>query len=422
MLGATFRARALLAALSLTLFVAPARAQEAAKPTTTEAPALSKEVKEEVLAELEKIVTKQAFVPGVDLVKWPEFVAKQREAIDKAEKDTEFTRAVNSALRDFGISHIRFINPRAAKTRRQTTTIGVGLNGRPEDGGVRVTYVFPKSPAGEAGVKEGDLITLVDGKAPESAAILTGEDGTEVILKVKGADGQEREHKLKRRPYSVSRPDTLRWIGDDAAVIKIHSFAKGYERNAIQQLLTDASKAKYLVLDLRSNGGGAVANLQHLLGLLLPPETEVGTFVNRRTAEMYAEKNGGKVENDPILLAKDASRRYRTRRQPIEPFKGKIAVLINRGSASASEICASALREHLSAPIVGTRSAGAVLASVFGRLPHGYEIQYPISDYVSKNGVRLEKNPILPDVEVTERAEGDKDPAVEKALERLRSK
>jgi carboxyl-terminal processing protease len=407
-----------------------AGAQTAPPPTTPPAvttpvptPAvLTKEQKDEILKSLEEVVTKQAFVPGVDLTKWPEFVTKQREALDKAETENAFTRSVNGALRNFGISHIRFSPPRASTMRRRTIMIGIGVLTRTTNSGLMVTYIFPKSPAETAGIKTGETITLVDGKLPNTPLALQGDNGSEASLKVKGTDGLEREIKLKREPHSLARPDTLTWKGEDTAILKIHSFQRGYERREIERMLGEAGKAKYLVLDLRSNGGGAVNNLNHLLSQLLPEGTEIGTFVSRTTSERYTRDHEGKVETDPIVLAKATTSKFKTRKSAAAaPFPGKIAVLINRGSASASEICAAALREHLKSPVVGVSSAGAVLASVYRRLPHGYEIQYPISDYVTRDGIRLEKNPILPDVEVREPMTEEVDPAVEKALEKLKA-
>jgi carboxyl-terminal processing protease len=407
------------ALLFLIAGLSPAQTSATAAPP---ADALTKERKEEILSALENVVTRQAFVPGVDLAKWPDFLERQREAIDQSEGEADFARAVNAALRNFGISHIRFLPPRVAANRNRTTTVGVGVAARHENDRLVVTQVFAGSPAEQAGLKLGDAILLVDGVAPDSAAVLSGDENTKVTLRVRSADGAEREVRLARATYSIARIDTLTWLDDEAAVLRVHTFNRGYNRAGIEALVQEAAKAKYLVLDLRSNGGGATTNLQHLLSLLMPPNTEIGTFVNRQTATQHAERNGGVVETDPVAIAREARNKYRTRKLEIPPFEGRIAVLINRGSASASEICASALRESRDAVIVGQRSAGAVLASVFRRLPHGYEIQYPVSDYVSKDGVRLERNPIVPDVEITGRAEEGTDPFIEAALARLRAR
>jgi carboxyl-terminal processing protease len=261
----------------------------------------------------------------------------------------------------------------------------------------------------------------VDGKTPTASDALQGDIDTEVALKIRPKDGAEHDVTLKRSRYSVVYSNTISWPTSEAALIKIWSFARGYDRSAIEELMRQAQKAKYLILDLRGNAGGATNNLQHLLSLLMPEDTIIGTFVNRPLYDQYHEAHPDYVETDPVVIAKDSKLHYLTRHLSVDPFKGKIAVLVNRGTASASEIVAWALRENLHVPILGTQSAGAVLASIYHRLPYGYEVQYPISDYVTKNGIRLENHPIIPDVETSESAVDGKDSAVDKAIERLKT-
>ncbi len=391
-------------------------------PATTPPPGervMTKEQREEVLKALGDIIANRAFVPGIDLKKWPEYLEKQREDLDKAEKEVDLSRVVNRALRDFGISHIRFLTPRQAETRNRTSVVSIGVMARIENNTLVVTTVLPKSPAETAGIKQGDVIITVDGKAPESATSLQGEDGSEVKLRVKTGEA-EKEVVVKRARVSTARPETLTWQGDDTAILKIFTFSRGYGRENIETLLKEAgTKAKYLIIDLRSNGGGSTANLQHLLSLFVKPDTAIGTFVGRNTVRDYEKENT--PSTDPIAIAAGAKQRYSTRKLAMEPFAGKVAVLINRGSASASEIFAMGLRETIGSPIIGAKSAGAVLASVFGTLPQGFQIQYPVSDYVSIKGVRLEKNPIVPDVEVTTPAQDGKDLVIEKAVEKLKA-
>jgi carboxyl-terminal processing protease len=95
-------------------------------------------------------------------------------------------------------------------------------------------------------------------------------------------------------------------------------------------------------------------------------------------------------------------------------------VLINRGSASASEICAAALREVAGAKLIGSRTAGAVLASTYARIGD-WELQYPVTDYVTIKGLRLEGNPLQPDEEVSASGNGREDAVLAKALELLRA-
>ncbi len=414
------------ASLALIAVLGLAQTPPTNPPTTTpQVPAgqrvLTAEQKAEVLKELENTILNRAFVPGLDLAKWPEYLEKHREDLDKAERETDLTRVVNVALRDFGISHIRFLTPRQAENRTRTNVVSIGVMARQENNTLVVTTVLPESPAAKEGIKQGDIITLVDGKAPENATVLTGELDSVVKLKVKSGE-VERDLEVKRARVSTARPETLTWVNDETAILRIWTFSNGYGRTNIEKLMTEAKdkNAKYVIVDLRSNGGGSVANLQHLLSLFVKPNTDIGTFVGRNTVREYEKENT--PSGDPVVIAAASKDKYRTRMvRDMKPFEGKVAVLINRGSASASEIFATGLRETIGAPIIGTKSAGAVLASVFRPLPHGFQLQHPVQDYVSIKGVRLEKNPIVPDEEITAANQDGKDLVVEKAMEKLKA-
>lgn len=384
---------------------------------------LTADQKNNVLKSIEETLSTRAFVPGVDFKKWNEFIAKKKEDLDKDTDVNAFARTVNQALRDFGISHCRLQTPRATSQRGKTTSIGSGFMGTIEEKGLRVRRVVDGSPAKEAGIEEKDLILKVNGEKPTKAEAVEGEKGAKFEIEVEKADGSTKKMEIELKEFSIVRKETLTWEGDDTAVLRIYTFSAGYDRTNLENLITEASKkAKYLILDLRSNGGGAVNNLNHLLSLLLPDGTTYGTFVSRRLAENYAkEKPEGPMT--PEAIAEWAPNKTKTRKLPTAPFAGKIGVLINRGSASASEICAAALRETADAKIIGTQSAGAVLSSVFTKLVEGFSIQIPVSDYITVKGVRLEAHPIKPDVEVTAvRKENEADPVIAKALETLRGK
>jgi len=383
---------------------------------------LTSEQKQNVLKSVEETLTTRAFVPGIDFKKWNEFLEKKKEDIDKSTDVASFTRTVNQALRDFGISHCRLQTPRSTSQRGRTTTIGSGFMGTIEEKGLRVRRVVDGSPAKEAGIEEKDLIVKVNGDKPTKADAAEGEKGTKFELDIEKADGSTKQISLELKEFSTVRKETLTWEGDDTAVLRIYTFSAGYDRENIENLITEASKkAKYLILDLRSNGGGAVNNLNHLLSLLLPDETAYGVFVTRRVAEEYAkEKPSGPMT--PEAMAEWAPRKTKTRKLKTPPFAGKMAVLINRGSASASEIAAAALKENADAKVIGTQSAGAVLSSVFQKIAEGFSLQIPVSDYITIKGTRLEAHPIKPDVEVTavRKELTDPDPVIIKAIESLR--
>ena len=247
---------------------------------------LTAEQKTNVLKSLKETLTTSAFVPGVDFKKWSEYLDKKKEEIDRDTDVTSFTKTVNQALRDFGISHCRLQTPRATSQRGKTTTVGSGFAGTVEDKGIRVRRVIDGSPAKDAGIEEKDLIVKVNGEKPTKADAVQGEKGEKFHLDIEKADGSTRQLDVELKEYSIVRKETLTWQGEDTAILRLYTFSTGYDRDNLEALITEASmKAKYLILDLRSNGGGAINNLNHLLSLLLPEGTTYGTFVSRRVAE-----------------------------------------------------------------------------------------------------------------------------------------
>jgi carboxyl-terminal processing protease len=293
----------------------------------------------------------------------------------------------------------------------------------PNEDGLRVQRVIDRGPARDLGLEVGDVILTIDGKKPTSANDLNGEEGAKKSVEIKKANGEVKVVELEIKRYSTVREETLTWLDEETAMLRVFTFSAGYGRDNIEKLMAEAAKAKYLVVDLRSNGGGAVNNMNHLLSLLMPNESVIGTFINRQMADRYQTANPD-APLDPAAIAKWNDRPSLTReRTTLKPFAGKIAVLTNRGSASASEITTAALKEQVGAIQIGSRTAGAVLASVYRNLPEGWSLQYPVSDFVTGKGVRLEANPLVPDVEETGRpGEDGVDPVVKAALEELRKR
>jgi carboxyl-terminal processing protease len=383
---------------------------------------LTADQKASVINGVAEILKTEAFVPGVDFKNWDSFLEKKTKEVDEAKDANALARVLNQALRDFGISHTRILNPRSAAQRGRTTAIGAGMQVAVDEKGLKVRRVSDSGPARAAGIEVNDMILTVNGVKPEKTEAVEGEKGAKFTLEIEKSSGEKKTLELELKEFSTVRLESVTWEGEDTAVLKVFTFSAGYGRENIDALIKQVheKKAKNLILDLRSNGGGAVNNLNHLLSLLMPPRTDYGTFISKRIAKSYAESRPD-APLTPEAIAAWAPNKAKTREAKIPYFPGKIAVLINRGSGSASEICAAALRECVGAKVIGTPSAGAVLASVFKKLPEGFSIQYPVSDYVTIKGVRLEKNPVKPDVEVsTVRKEGEPDPVIEKALEALK--
>jgi carboxyl-terminal processing protease len=383
------------AATSAALFVAVA-------PLALAGP-ITKEVKEKVLGKMSHIITTYAYVPGVDFSKWPTMLEAHKEAIEKADTEDTFQDAVNEVLSEFKLTHLSMQTPVESEKRIQGESVGLGVNvqvlrksaGDNVDG-ILVVRVVPGSAAQEAKLVPGDLITEADGKEVKNPGQLAGKAGDPVELTVLGTDGNSRKVKVVRRKFSTVRKEELEWLDKETAIIHVYTFDLSYDSDLVDELMKKASKAKNIIVDLRDNGGGVVANVQHFLGYFLPKETPIGTFINKQLVERYVRDQHGDA-TDLKGMAAWSDRKIKTSENDRSPFNGQVVVLVNRGTGSGAEIAAAAMRETLGSQVVGTRSAGAVLVALMGSLPEGYTFLYPITDYVTAKGVRLEGNGVEPD-------------------------
>ncbi|MDR3688860.1 MAG: S41 family peptidase [Fimbriimonas sp.] len=375
-------------------------------------------VKAEVLGRIGAIISRRAFVPGVDFGKWPEFLKEEKADIDAAKSEEEFQTAVNQALHKFGASHVLLMTPHIDQVRRTGKTVGIGIGARVVPEGLLVSRVYRDAPAAKAGISQGDVIVAIDGKPIDGLRGLKGDEGTDVSVKVLHPDGKAAEYKLTRQSYKTVWPPELSWIDKDTACLRIYAFDTGYDRNLVEELVDEAQDAKNLILDLRGNGGGAVSNLQHLLGMLIPKGRPLGCFIDRSTVARYVQDTGGK-STDLAAIAQWSNDKFVPIFRDDRPFfAGNVAVLVNRFSGSASEIGASALHDVLGAPVIGSKTAGAVLASTIVPATNDFAIQIPIEDYITIKGVRLEGAGVVPDIDAPDASvapRDSKDPAIEKA-------
>lgn len=357
--------------------------------------------KRQVLQSLSKTLEERAFVPGADFKKVEELFDKEQPKIDQARNEDEFKDVVNGVLRQLGYSHVVMYSPKMLEQRRSQVTVGIGVVVSLEKDELLVHRVFSNTPAEESELKAGDRILLVDGFAPRSVSALSGNEGDELKLKVRTYEGNTREITLKRRAFNTSRPETLTWVDPKTAVLTVPTFDLSYNRKRVEDLMGQANTASSLILDLRGNPGGVVMNMTHLLGSMIPNSQPIGTMLSRRIVREYTDATKASP-NDLAAVAKWTKEKIRPTKTTVPLFGGQITVLLNRTSGSASEMAAAALRETRGATIVGEKSAGQVLISVLGKLSQGFELQYPVTDYITVKGQRLEGVGVRPDVEAAD--------------------
>lgn len=262
---------------------------------------------------------------------------------------------------------------------------GVGLAVTEVPRGLRVGVVYPDTPARRAGLHEGDVITAVDGESiagvpsETSTARIKGPAGTEVELRVDPAEGgKPREITVERADVRIPAVDgALRKVdGTPIAYVAFSTFSEGAHgelRDTIQRL--DRRGAEGLVLDLRGNGGGLLNEAVLSASVFV----EDGNIVSTRS----------RTQGD---------RDYPAVGDAIEPRP--MAVLVDRGTASAAEILTAALQQNDLATVVGRRTFGKGTFQQILHLPAGGALDLTEGEYLTADGTSILGKGVKPQVRV----------------------
>lgn len=250
---------------------------------------------------------------------------------------------------------------------------GVGLAIQRVDDGLRVVQVYDGSPAKKAGLRVGDVIlaangTKLAGKPEESATgLIKGEPGTQVTLRVKRKD-DEFERRVTRAQVSIPvvSSRTRSANGKDVAVIRLETFSSGAHAEvyaAVKKALD--RKVDGIVFDLRGNGGGLVEEARLIASAFL----EDGKVVTTRGRSV-------------------PERVYRATGKPVAPDTPMV-VLVDKGTASASEIVAGALQDRKRAELVGTATFGKGVFQEVVEMPAGGALDITVGQYFLPSGRNL---------------------------------
>jgi carboxyl-terminal processing protease len=280
---------------------------------------------------------------------------------------------------------------------------GVGLSIVEVGRGLRVVEVFEVSPAGRAGIEPGDTIVSVDGESiagvssTEATAKIKGPEGTEVTLGVRdGRNGEVRRLRMQRAEVKIPNvsSEVVRAGGRKLGYVRMLSFSEGAHADlAAAVARVEGRGAEGIVLDLRGNPGGLLEEAVRSAGIFLP-EGEVVVRTESRS-------QGGSV--------------HETAGEPVTELP--VAVLIDRGTASAAEILAAALADDAGAPVVGTRSFGKGVFQQEEPLSNGGALKLTVGEYFTPDGVNLARSRgIHPGVPASDNPETPADEAKERAL------
>lgn len=270
-----------------------------------------------------------------------------------------------------------------------------------KEGNVEVVEPIKDSPAEAAGLKTGDIILYVNDESMVGvnsdivSSKIKGEEGTKVKITVL-RDTEYIDFEIERKAIKVYHVET-EMLENNIGYISLLTFDEGCAeefKNAYNEL--KGKGAKNIIIDLRNNTGGLVVECLEIADLILPKGS-----VELVTVDAKGNKEYSKSKKDPIV-------------------DGKIVVLINEYSASASEILVAALKENDKAEVVGKTSYGkGVIQSVL-ELNDGSVLKLTVSEYFTPNENKINKIGIEPDYDIELDYENEIDTQLNKAIELLK--
>lgn len=349
---------------------------------------------------------------------WEVWSALNSKYVDptKIDKQKLVHGAISGMVESIGDPYTVFFEPVISKKFEEEISGafgGVGIEiGKKEDI-LTVIAPIPESPAMKAGIKAGDRILGVDTKTTnnmsveEAVNLIRGKKGTDVVLTILPV-GKSKPQDFTLTRDTIKVPSTkLTFLDDKTAYLQIYSFSRNvdsdFEEAASKILKSGSTK---LVIDLRNNPGGLLDSAINISGWLLE---------NGQTVVM--EEFRDKTKNEFTASGNGA-------------LKGlKIAILINGGSASASEILAGALHDNNNATLVGEKSFGKGSVQELEKFKNDSSLKVTIAKWLTPKGKSISDEGISPDVEIKieekdleniEFGVQGKDPQLDKAIELLK--
>ena len=308
--------------------------------------------------------------------------------------------------------HSQYFDKKSFKEFREGTTgrfVGVGIEISQEDGLVKVVSPIEGSPAFRAGLKPNDLITKIDDTAvkglPLNEAVkrMRGEPNTKVVLTI------YRKDENRSFPVTITREEIRtqsvrsKVVEPGYAWIRLSQFqertVEDFARK-VEEIYKQEPNLKGLVLDLRNDPGGLLDAAVAVSAAFLPENVTVvstngqlaeSKFTYKASPEFYRHSGSG----DPL------------KRLPAALKSVPLVVLVNEGSASASEIVAGALQDYKRASIIGSQTFGKGSVQTVRQLGPDTGLKLTTARYYTPNGRSIQAKGIVPDVMVDETEEGN---------------
>lgn len=346
---------------------------------------------------------------------WDAWDKVERKFIDKKKLEPKkmFYGAIKGMISSLEDPYTFFLTPeenKQSKTDLQGKFEGIGAQLGMKDSRVIVVAPLKSSPAESAGVKAGDFINKVDGQStkgwtlPQAVSKIRGPKGTKVTLTLQ-RDGKEFEVTIVRDEIKIASVELS--YEKTAALLKLNQFGENTNEEwdkAVEEIQNKWRKKeiKGMVLDLRDNPGGYLEGAVYLASEFLPQgkivvKQESTSFENKE----YRVLRNGRLKDIPLVI------------------------LINKGSASASEILAGSLRDYKRAKLIGEKTFGKGSVQEALDLKEGAGLHVTIAKWILPNGNWINSQGIEPDIKVENQIkEGNMlirkdDKQLEKAIEQL---
>jgi carboxyl-terminal processing protease len=331
--------------------------------------------------------------------------------VENVEDKKLLTEAISGMVASLD-PHSAYLDKKAFKELREGTQgkfVGLGIEVGMEDGYVKVISPIEDSPAYKAGLKAGDLITRLDSTPvkgmtlDEAVKRMRGEPQTKITLTVARKDEDKPLFITIVRQEIRVQSVKSKVIEPGYAWLRVAQFQEPTVEDLAKKLsaiYAQDPNIKGLVLDLRNDPGGVQPRAIGVSAAFLPKDVAVvstngqlpdskATFYARR--EFYGTRSLG----DPLSRLPEAVKNV------------KMVVLVNSGSASASEIVAGALQDYKRATIMGTQTFGKGSVQTIRQLSADTAVKLTTARYYTPNGRSIQAKGIVPDLMVDETAEGD---------------
>ncbi|USG63840.1 S41 family peptidase [Brevibacillus ruminantium] len=308
---------------------------------------------------------------------------KEKSKLDEA---TINRGAIEGMLATLDDPHTMFFTKKELNSFQagvENQLVGFGFRLRFQNGLMLVREIIPQTPAAASGLKKGDQLIGVDGTslkektAEDAFNFLRGEEGTEAVLTVyRPSEKRELQIKLKRAAITVPEVEGNLFQDDKIGYISLETFGSeaAYQfRDKLDQLTRESPSLKGLIVDLRDNSGGYLTSARDVASLFFQDGLLMYT-TNRNGVEVQTWVRNGRNIHYPVRI------------------------LVNEGTASASELLAGALRDHGIAKLVGTKTYGKGSAQQIIPLSDGDALKITLNEYFTPNHTKVNHIGLEPDV------------------------